>query len=107
MNFWYTSRAELLCNYGHASLSAAALVDLIQRTMQQESSKEIAHGLLLQFLLSPSSFLPWNSPLIHAHTAFSFPPLFIVLQLQPLKLDNTMGDKGGGQCATACLVRPR
>jgi len=23
------------------------------------------------------------------------PPLFIVLQLQPLKLDNTMGDRGG------------
>lgn len=26
------------------------------------------------------------------------PPLFIVLQLQPLKLDNAVGDKGGGLC---------
>lgn len=29
------------------------------------------------------------------------PPLFIVLQLQPLKLDNTMGDRGGGPLGEA------
>lgn len=47
-------------------------------------------------ILSSVTFLS-PPPNTCTHTIL-LPPLFIVLQLQPLKLDNTMGDKGGGQC---------
>lgn len=48
-------------------------------------------------ILSSLVFLSVSIPfLLLCHHPILLPPLFIVLQLQPLKLDNTMGDRGGG-----------
>lgn len=54
-------------------------------------SKEITFCPLLSAFLSAT--LPFL--LLCTHPIL-LPPLFIVLQLQPLKPDNTMGDRGGG-----------
>lgn len=54
-------------------------------------------------ILSSLVFLSVSIPfllLICPHLILLPPSVFIVLQLQPLKLDNTMGDRGGGpHCA--------
>ena len=48
-------------------------------------------------ILSSLVFLSVSVPFLLLHPHPGPPPLlFIVLQLQPLKLDNTMGDRGGG-----------
>lgn len=56
-------------------------------------SLEIAFCPPMSFFISV--FIPF---LLLCPQPILLPPLFIVLQLQPLKLDNTMGDRGGGPC---------